>query len=59
MHQGHRAAARGNRRLQDRHTRLDRKYLMSRSIDAARGAAGMNRFAVRKPRSRIRCGTEG
>lgn len=34
MHQGHRAAAIGNKRLQERQMRLEREILMSCSIDA-------------------------
>jgi len=41
MHHGQRDAARGNGRLQERQTRLDRDILMSRSIDAALRRRGM------------------
>ncbi len=41
MHQGHREAALGNDRPQERQMRLEREILMQRSIDAApQGAAG-------------------
>jgi hypothetical protein len=38
MHHGHREAALGNKRLQERQVRLEREILMSRSIDAAPSA---------------------
>ena len=46
MHQAQREAALGKARAQKRQIRRERKILMSRSIGTARGAAGMNRFAM-------------
>jgi hypothetical protein len=48
MHQGHREAALGKRRLQERQMRLKREILMLRSIGATHGAAGMNRIIFLK-----------
>lgn len=44
MHQGQRKAARGKRLLQERHISLCRTALMTRSINAVRVGAGMNRW---------------
>jgi hypothetical protein len=60
MHQGHREAALGRIRLQERQIRLEREILMSRSIGAAPlGTAGMNRISMECPGAGVTCGIQG